>query len=587
MNNRIQNSAIVLFLTFFTIISACKNKNADYDGSVTVRIMSDPDNLNPMNSGSVSAAIVSEFIFGQINSSEVDGNFKLLPFLTNSLGQVSEITEGEWTGGMRIDYEFRPEAKWDNGTPVTADDYIFTMKTILNPKTNTGGLKTNFEYIGDIVKDSLNPRKFTVFSNKKYFKIEEFAGSFILPEYNFDPENLMRTFTVRDLNTPAKRENLKSNPVINKFADEFNSEKFSREPKYLTGIGPYKLEKWITGQEIVLRRKDTWWGDQFSHQRQFAAYPKIIRFKIINDKATAIAALRDKKLDALDNITAKDFQELESNEEFKKAFKTENKDHFVFSYIALNMRNPKLNDIRVRKALAHAINRDKINQTVFLGEMRKTESFVHPLQFTYNKGILPFNYDINIANQYLDEAGWRDTDGDGIRDKNIDGKNTPLSLEIKLNQGNESRKNTALVIQEELKKIGVAVSITAKENSVLIEELDKLDFEMNINAFTISPRISDPKQIWHIENSKVGGDNKTGWGNAESDKMIDDMIQELDPEKRQESYLKLQQMIHDDVPFIYMFAGRNRLAINRKFAVPTTMIAPGYYLGDFKLAEEE
>jgi peptide/nickel transport system substrate-binding protein len=289
--------------------------------------------------------------------------------------------------------------------------------------------------VADVVIDSLNPRKFSVvYASKKYFKIEEFAGNYVIPAYNYDPNNIMKKFSVRDFNTDQKRQALKNNADILKFAEEFNSEKFQRDPKFITGFGPYKLESWTTGQEIVIVRKDSWWGDKFSDLQQFWAFPKRIKFKVINDQNTAITALKDASIDAFEQIPAKDFQELEKNEEFKKKFNLEKKDYFGYTFLYMNLRNDKFRDLNVRKALAHAVNRDKINQTVYFGEFRKTESFVHPLQKTYNKDLVPYEFDLKKAAELLDQAGWKDSDGDGIRDKTISGKKLNLTLSLNITQ---------------------------------------------------------------------------------------------------------------------------------------------------------
>jgi len=190
----------------------------------------------------------------------------------------------------------------------------------LNPKTNTDHLRSYYFWVGDIVKDSTNPKKFSVFSNKKYFKIEEFAGYYVIPEYNYDPNKIMRKFAIRDLNTDEKRSNLKSNTDIINFATEFNSEKYARDPKYVSGFGAYRLESWTTGQEIVLKRKDSWWGDKFADRREFWAFPKKVKFKIINDQNTAMTALKDGQIDAFEAIPAKEYLELEKNAAFKDKF---------------------------------------------------------------------------------------------------------------------------------------------------------------------------------------------------------------------------------------------------------------------------
>ncbi len=134
---------------------------------------------------------------------------------------------------------------------------LFTLKAILNPKTNCQPLKPYFDWLYDVVVDSTNPKKFTVYSKEKYFKIEETASGYILPEYVYDPNQVMRKFAIQDLNTDEKRNKLKENADIQAFANEFNSEKHMREKGGIVGAGPYEFEKWVTGQEIVLKKKKT------------------------------------------------------------------------------------------------------------------------------------------------------------------------------------------------------------------------------------------------------------------------------------------------------------------------------------------
>lgn len=581
MNKKTLLSLIFSAFILSTVFISCKGK-AKGGGTLTIREMGDADMLNPINSSSANARVINDLIFMAINGQETKGDYNLIPILTTELGKVSEVTDGEWKGGMKIEYEIRPEAVWDNGTPVTAHDYVFTIKSILNPKTNCEHLKSYYYWVGDIIIDEANPKKFTVYSNKKYFKIEEFAGYYVLPEYNYDPNQLMRKFSIKDFNTDSKRSALKSNSDILKFAEEFNSEKYQRDPQYISGFGPYKLESWTTGQEIVIKRKDSWWGDKFSNLQQFWAFPKRIKFKVINDQNTAITALKDAAIDAYEQVPAKEFKELEKNTDFNKKFNLEKKDIFAYSFLYMNLRNDKFKDIKVRKALAHSVNREKINQTVNFGEFKLTESFVHPNQSTYNKDLKPYEFNLELAAKLLDEAGWKDSDGDGIRDKVINGRKIPLDIEFKYNAGNEQRKNVALIIQEDLKKIGVGFNIIAKEWTVFLQDLDKHQFEMTYSSFTVPARISDPKQIWHTTNAGPGGDNKPGWGNVVSDKLIDDLDAELNPDKRKEYYIQLQKMIHDDLPIIYLFAPINRMAISKKFEVETHFINPGFSLNEFK-----
>jgi len=195
-----------------------------------------------------------------------------------------------------------------------------------------------------------------------------------------------------------------------------------------------------------------------------------------------------------------------------------------------------------------------------------------------------YEYDLDKARKLLDEAGWKDSDGDGIRDKVIKGEKIKLSLEYKINT-NEGRKNTGLLIKEDLKKVGIEMTIVTREWAVYLQDLDKKDFEITLGAFTMDPVMSDPKQQWHTSSAVEGGSNSSQWGNAKSDKLIEDIRAELDETKRIEMYKQLQTMIHDDIPMVFMFIPANRMALTKRFDIKTTLRDPGYRLGEFKLVQ--
>lgn len=578
-----KKTLIGLFIAFIALTSgfmSCKGK-AKGGGTLNIRISVDPDKLNPITLTTNDARKIADLMFASLNSSKPVPDYGLTPYIIKENAKITELADGEFKGGLKLDYEIREDAVWDNGEPITGNDYVFTMKTILNPKVNCEPLRGYYNWLADIVVDPQNPKKFSVITSKKYYMIEEFAGGYVLPEYNYDPEKIMRKFSVKDMNTDAKRSALRENADIIKFAEFFNGEKFQRDPQFIVGAGPYKLESWTTGQEVVLVKKDNWWGNAHTDDRTFWAFPKRIKVKIINDDNTAMTAMKDGAIDNFTAIRAKDFKELEKNETFKSKFNLSKIGRLSYGFLGINLRNEKYQDVRVRKALAHAVNRDKINEIIAFGESTKTESFAHSTQPHYNKNLKEYEFNLEKAASLLDEAGWKDTDGDGIRDKVLSGKKTQLVIEYKIPK-DESAKNQGLIIQEDFKKIGIDLKIVEKEWTILVSELDKHQFEMYAMGFTISPKMSDPKQQWHTSSAVPGGSNNVGWGDAASDKLIEDIGAELNLEKRQELNKQLQQRIHDEVPVIFMFNSTNRIATSKKFEVENIMIAPGVQYNEFK-----
>lgn len=576
---------VVLAILPMMVVQSCKGKKKNSESSkevvVNARSSSDPDMLNPINLSSADGRYIAGLMFPALLGIDQD-DYHITPVLAVARPTVSQVEEGEFKGGIKLDFEIRPEAVWDNGTPITADDYIFTLKSILNPKTNCQPLKPYYEWLADVVKDSVNPKKFSVIAKEKYFKIEEFAGGYVLPEAIYDPEHLMSKFSIKDLNTEAKRNALKENADIIKFADQFNSEKFQREKGGIVGSGPYAFENWATGQNITLVRKKNWWGDKIK-TRDFIAVPEKIVFKIINDPNTAVTALKDGQVDDCHGIEAKLYEELLKSENVKKKIRLEAPSIFAYSFIGFNLKNPKLSDKLVREAFAHCVNKAEINDVLGFGRSTLVESFVHPSQKHYNSDIKPYQYDLEAARKLLDQAGWKDSDGDGFRDKVINGEKTKLSLDFKIPAGNKGREQTGILLKEELKKVGIDLVITAREWSVYLQDMDKKNFEVTYGAFTMSSTMSDPKQQWHTSAAVTGGSNSFSFGNAQTDKLIDDIRSELDEEKRIAKYKELQQIIHEEIPCVFMFIPANRLGINKRFDVKLTMIDPGYVYSEFKL----
>ncbi|MBS1685265.1 MAG: hypothetical protein JSS76_10935 [Bacteroidetes bacterium] len=579
---------LIMVVIAGSILSGCKGKNTDNGAASGENILnaytlSDPDMLNPINLTSVDGRYIAGLVFMSMYGQDPK-DYKLTPALAVARAKVSEVTEGEWKGGEKLEYEIRPEATWDNGTPVTASDYAFTLKCILNPNTKCTPLRPYYDWLGDVQIDSANPKKFTVYAKEKYFMIEEFSGYYVLPEYVYDPEHLMAKFSIKDLNTNDKRNNLKDNADIRKFADEFNGEKFQREKGGIVGCGPYEFAGWKTGQDITLVRKKNWWGDKIKDVRDFVAYPDKIIFKVINDGNTAVTALKDGQIDEMNSINPKNYEDLLKNDVAKQKLKMDAPSIFAWTYIGFNTKNPKLSDRKVREAIAHCINRNEINDVINFKRNQICETFVHPSQNFYNHDIKPFDYDLDLARKLLDDAGWKDSDGDGFRDKMIKGQKVKLTLDFKIPAGNKGREQTGIMIKEDLKKVGIDLTITAREWSVYIQDMDKRDFETTYGGYSMSATMGDPKQMWHTSSAVTGGSNMFSYGNAESDKLIEDIRSELDESKRIEMYKKLEVMIHDDIPCVFMFIPANRIAINKRYTVEETLLNPGFLYNEFKLA---
>jgi peptide/nickel transport system substrate-binding protein len=543
-----------------------------------VHELADPDKLNPITSSSANSTYIEYNVFMyllDVDKEKLEAN----PSLAVARPKVTKLEDGPFKGGMSLEFEIRPEAIWDNGQPVTARDVEFTYKAIKNPLVDAEQQKPYCDFLVDMVIDAANPKKFTLYTNQLNSEAEFSLGGqcMIIPEYVYDPTGIMRGYTIKELTDIKNASKLKGDPKIVAFAKEFNSEKHQREKGGVVGCGPYQFDSWITGQRIILTKKANWWGDKLADKAvNFKAYPAKLSYEIINDWTTAVTAMKDEGIDLVRNIEAKYFHDLDENEAFKCRYNMYTPQELSYVYVGMNMHNPKLSDVRVRQALSYLVDRKQIIDVLNYGYAEAVYGPIHPSKKYYNNELEHYDYNPAKATQLLDEAGWKDTDGDNIRDKMIDGKRVQLKLTYKYNSGNQTREKVGLFLQESARKIGVSIEPVVKEWTVMIEETKNHDFELYCSGWVADAVGDDQKQIWHTE-SINGGSNYVYFGNSSTDKLIDQIRTELDESKRADLYKQFQKAVNDQAPYVFLYTPKNRLCISKRFEEPKAYVArPGY-----------
>jgi len=550
------------------------------DNTVVIHELGDPDYLNPVTSGSAGATYVQTNIFQSL----IEIDFKSLEFigqLATSRPAIKTIDSGEYAGGMSLSYEIHPEAKWDNGQAITGHDFVFTIKAIKNPKVNADSVRPYLDFIDDIVVDASNPKKITILSKERYLLAESSSGTqSIIPAYIYDPQGLMKDFSIKQLDDPAQKKALLNNPKIKQFAEAFNSPKFAREKGFVVGSGPYDFDGWETGQYISLSRKKDWWGDKAN----LVARPDKVIYKIVTDWTAAVTSLKGEDLDIARRIRPGDFQDLLDNDRFKQHYNLSMPTELSYTYLGFNRKKPALSDQRVRRAIAHLVDRQEIIDVLLYGQGDLLNSPIHPTKAYYNKNLQDIGFNVDKAKALLKEAGWDDTDGDGIADKVINGEKQQLSLEFKYNNGNDVRKNIGLLLKENAIRAGVKIEVVGREWTVVLDENKRREFDIKCIGWVQSPTPDDLKQIWHTDYDSPDGDNQVGFGNADSDRLIDKIRVTLDESERNELYKQLQKLIYDDQPYVFLYSPKGRLAIHNRFDDAEASIRrPGYNERAFKL----
>jgi peptide/nickel transport system substrate-binding protein len=222
---------------------------------------------------------------------------------------------------------------------------------------------------------------------------------------------------------------------------------------------------------------------------------------------------------------------------------------FGYTYLGYNLKDWRFQDKRVRQALTSAINRESIVQGVLLGLGEVAHTPYKPDTYWYNPNVKKWPYDPALAKKLLAEAGWKDTNGDGILEK--DGK--PFEFTIITNQGNDLRKNAATIIQRDLKNVGVKVNIQVIEWAAFLKNfIDKRKYDACLLAWGIG---IDPNQIdiWNSEKTAEHQLNFMSYQNKEVDKLLEDGVGTYDRAERKKYYDKFQEIIAEDQPYTFLW----------------------------------
>lgn len=573
---------VLLFLPLF-IFSFCKSDNKQAKETVAVRLESDPDRLNPMLSTVGFATDVYRYMFYSLV--DVDPlTLELKPVLVKSLPSKRTIGDGAYKGLTAYDFEFLSEAKWDNGKEITGNDFVFTLKAVFNQAVSAERWRALLSFIKDVKVDEQNPKKFTVITTEDYFLSDPILGSVnIYPQSIYDPSGLMNSIQLAELLDPEKSAKLlEKEPKIKQFAEEFNNAKYSRDPEFVSGSGPYKLVEWQTGQQIVLQKKDNWWGDKLNDKySMLKAYPKKLVFKIIADETSMISFLKDGGIDAAGSISPSHYNELKGDEQINKLYNIYTPTVLQYYYFAMNNKDVILSDKNVRKSIAHLMDLDgAIGLLDGLGE-RIIGPF-HPSKDYYNHALKPVPFDMNAATNYLDISGWKDTDGDGVRDKLINGKKTKLTITLSFGANSDIGKKLSLMLQENGKKAGIEFVLDSREMSQIMGDVKAGKFQMTPLKNRLDPFPDDPFNAWHSSSALGGGGNRVAYSNKEADILMEEIRKEHDASVRKRKYEKLQEVIYEDQPVVFLFAPKEPILISKKYVdAKPSVLKPGFALNYF------
>ena len=568
----------VVLLSFLLFLSFCGAPDRQPD-EVRIRLAVAPASLNPVNFSEQEALQIIGLLFNSLLTTDLADNV-LKPGLASSLPDV------ERNDSLTLfSYQLREEAEWTDGRPVTAQDVAFTLKVLKAPFVNNENIRPQVEFIREVVPDKANPKKFTLVCFGYTPEMELLTGDFfILPAHVFDPDGLLADITIPMLadTTNASR----NNGRIKAFADRFNSIGSVNTLDLLKGSGGYLVESWVAGQHISLKRKENWWGNTTGADASYlTAEPARISFQVIPENTTALLALKNKQLDVLENIPVSEFEQLRKDDVFQQDYALYDPQGYDLVYVGLNTRSPKLSDKRTRQAIAHLLDVDNLIKVTEQSYATRTVSLIPPdVEQFYHTGLQPYSYDVQQAITLLKSAGWIQEDGKWYRQ--INGRQTPLTIEVFYRAGNTVYEQSALIFQQNAARAGIQVTIQALEGSLFSQKINERDFELFFRGLSGNPFVFNFKQLLHTSYAEPGGFNATGFGTEESDQLLDAINTAGNKEEKARLLKKLQEVLHEEAAFIPLYYRKEKLAIHRRFTnTKVSGLKPYYDVSAFLLKQ--
>lgn len=416
-------------------------------------------------------------------------------------------------------FRLDPDARFSDGKPVTADDYVYTLefmrsKFIVAPFSN--------EYFTTQISDVIKFDNHTIAVVSGVAKPDDE----LLEDININP-------------VPRHFHQLDNNWVRN-----FN---WLPEP----GTAAYKVGEVRKGKYIQFDRIDDWWANNKRYYRH-RFNPEHILIKVIRDPNIAWQHFEKGELDSF-GLTLPDYWHNKARGDvFDKGYI-----HKIWYYndvvqpaqgLWLNMAKPPLDDIRVREALAYAMDFDKVINTVLHGDYSRMPTHNVGYSDYDNKTIKPRGFDIAHAVTLLEAAGWTTLDNDGIRQKNGE------RLSLTVSYGNPVHSDRLVILKEEARKAGIELQLKSLDNSSFFKQVLEKNHQIASLGWSGGGLSPEYRQFYHSENAfKPQTNNIVNFSDPEMDTLIDNYRAELDRNKRIKMAHRMEQKIYDSAALIPTF----------------------------------
>jgi len=433
-------------------------------------------------------------------------------------------------------FKIDERAKWSDGTPVTAHDVVFTFETVLDPKNLTGPHKVGLDYFDKPVAIDDKTVQFTA-REVHWRNLGIASGMNILPKHVMEGKD------------------------FNKIMFEFP-----------VVSGPYLMGEVSEGRFVKMERRDDWWARELP-RNQYTANFQTLTHRFFTDPENAYESFRNGTIDIFPVYVSRLWMKETSGQRFDQNWivkqKIYNNNPIGFQGFAMNMRRAPFDDLRVRKALAHLLDRDKLNSTIMYNQYFLHKSYFEDLYDNEHPCKNPeFDFSKEKARALLEEAGWKANPETGLLEK--DGK--PFVINFLTRDANTDK--FLAVFGEDLKDVGITLKIDRKDWAAWTKDMDEFNYDMTWAAWG-SGLFKDPESMWHSkEADRPSGNNITGFRSEKVDAMIDRQKSMFDVNERNELFREIDAIIANEVPYVLLWnINYTRLLYWNKFGTPDQVLS--------------
>jgi peptide/nickel transport system substrate-binding protein len=414
----------------------------------------------------------------------------------------------------------RDDLRWSDGRPITAHDVAFSYRVIMDERVPVPAVRSGTDQLRGV--HAYDDRTIV------FFHREPLATNVWNINFPVIPRHVYEGTWEADptLKDSRRHVELEAKPVCG---------------------GAYEIVKRIRGQEILLRARDAWHTVDGKQVRDKPFFREV-RFRILEDPNTALLALKKGEIDEM-ALTPEQWTTQTTGEDFYVKNTKATAPEWVSFHFGWNTKSLFFTDRRVRRAMSHAFDHERMLETICHGLYTPCTGVFHPTAWMATRQPLEaYRQNLDRAETLLDEAGWIDRDNDGIRDREIDGRSVPFEFTVVCSQ-QPMAQDICTLLQQSLDRIGVRVNVKPTEFTVLQQLLLEKKYDAAFGGWGTGTDPDTSENIWATD----AGRNFGSYSNPEVDRLFVEGRTEVDRAKRAEKYARIHELLWEDQPYTWLY----------------------------------